>query len=100
MKEFFMKYLHLSSNCLIKVVQDENQYRAIRFELLQAPTDLEQQILSRIASIKDAQQATALKKKKKNRIEVSPYIIIMNSDFLLQEGIYIDYGRISSIIRH
>ena len=65
MKKFFKKYLNLSQQHLLEEIQDENQYEATRFELLQKPTSLEHQVLSRIASINNVAPAQAIEKKKK-----------------------------------
>ena len=51
MKDFFWKYLHLSSRRLVAVIDDENEYVSIRSKLLEQPSGAEQQVLSRIATI-------------------------------------------------
>ena len=42
-------------------MEDDNEYDAIRSQLLQQPTNVEQQVLSRIATIADLQQGDGKK---------------------------------------
>lgn len=58
MKSFFWKYLHLSPSRLVAVIEDEHEYASIRSKLLEQPTNVEQQVLSRIATIGNANGET------------------------------------------
>ncbi|CAF3437843.1 unnamed protein product [Rotaria socialis] len=53
-REFFSKYLPFTSHSLVSIIDDENSDNANRSHLLQKSTGLEQQMLSRIASIESA----------------------------------------------
>ena len=51
LKGFFIKYFRSSSSPILATIDDENEYESIRSTLLEQSTNIEQQILSRIATI-------------------------------------------------
>ena len=59
LKGFFTKYFRSSSSPVLATIDDENEYESIRSTLLEQPTSIEQQVLSRIASVDDQKKDTA-----------------------------------------
>lgn len=72
-KEFFWKYLHISSRRLMSVIDDENEYTSIRSELLEQLTRSERQTLYSISTITEREQERTNEESKWNRCLIVHY---------------------------
>jgi hypothetical protein len=73
LKNFFWKYLHLSSSRLLPVIDDHNEYASIRAKIVEQPTSAEQQALSRIATITKQDQDGMKRESKWDRCLIVHY---------------------------